>query len=81
MFCFVSVFAPSELKKKIYHKWQKYSQTDDAWITTDRAGYKLTGGRRGGYRGFTYKKNVENGDWRVDVITEDDLLLGRINST
>jgi hypothetical protein len=77
-FCFASVFAPTRLTEKIAHKWQYYSEQKDEWLTTDNTVYQLTGGRDGGYRGYTFKKNVQTGRWRIDIITEDDLILGRI---
>ena len=43
--------------------------------------YRLTGGRDGGYRGYTFKKNVQSGDWRINIKTEDGLLLGRVDFT
>ena len=78
VFCFASVFAPTHLTKQIAHKWQYFSESKDEWIVTDRTNYHLTGGRDGGYRGFTFKKNIEMGQWRVDIITDDDKIIGRI---
>jgi hypothetical protein len=78
VFCFASVFAPTHLTKQIAHEWQHYSEIKDEWIVTDRTVYGLTGGRDGGYRGYTFKKNIEMGEWRVDIITDDDQILGRI---
>jgi len=78
VFCFASVFAPTRLTKKIAHKWQFYSEDKGEWIGTDRTAYQLTGGREGGYRGYTFKKNIKLGSWRVDIITHDDLILGRV---
>ena len=78
VFCFASVFAPTDLAKAIAHKWQYYSETKDEWIVTDRTVYRLTGGRDGGYRGYTFKKNIMIGQWRIDVITDDDQIIGRI---
>jgi hypothetical protein len=78
VFCFASVFAPTRLTKQIAHEWQFYSEVRNEWIVTDRTVYRLTGGRDGGYRGYTFKKNVEMGEWRVDIITNDDQILGRI---
>ncbi len=77
-FCFASVFAPTRLTKKIAHEWQYYSEERGEWLVTDRMLYRLTGGRDGGYRGYTFKKNLQIGQWRVDIITEDNLILGRI---
>jgi hypothetical protein len=78
-FCFASVFAPTRLTEKIAHEWQYYSKQKDDWVTTDQMVYQLTGGRDGGYRGYTFKKNLQSGRWRIDIITEDNLILGRIN--
>jgi hypothetical protein len=78
VFCFASVFAPTCLTKGIAHEWQYYSEIRNEWIVTDRTVYRLTGGRDGGYRGYTFKKNIEMGEWRVDIITDDDQILGRI---
>jgi len=78
VFCFTSVFAPTRLTKKIAHEWQYYSKKTGEWIVTDRTVYRLTGGRDGGYRGYTFKKNVETGKWRIDIITDDDKIIGRI---
>ena len=81
VFCFTSVFAPTHLTKKIAHKWQYYSESRGEWMVTDRTVYRLTGGRDGGYRGYTFKKNVEMGKWRIDIVTDDDKIIGRIKFT
>lgn len=78
VFCFASIFAPTKLTKQIAHRWQYFELAQDNWITTDRIVYRLTGGRDGGYRGYTFKTNIRNGFWRVDIVTEEDLILGRI---
>ena len=78
VFCFASVFAPTRLNTNIIHHWQRYDEKQDRWLTTDRRSYRIKGGRDGGYRGYTYKKNMRQGAWRVDVETAGGLLLGRI---
>ena len=78
VYCYAAVFAPTELDKKIIHQWQIFNERADEWQTTDNLSYKISGGRDGGYRGYTYKKNIQEGDWRVNVITKEGLLLGRI---
>lgn len=81
VFVFTSIFAPADLQKSVYHHWQWYSPFADGWQTTDRIGYEITGGRRGGYRGHTYKQKLMAGQWRVDVITEEGLILGSVEFT
>ncbi|MFQ5677189.1 MAG: DUF2914 domain-containing protein [bacterium] len=77
--CFTAVFAPTKLEKKIIHHWQQYFPKRDKWLTTDKLGYTIIGYRDGGYRGITRKVNVSPGKWRVDVETDEGVLLGRIN--
>ncbi len=79
VYCFTAVFAPVNLQKKIFHVWQLRSAGREKWLITDRLGFELTGGRKEGFRGYTFKKNVQPGDWRVDVRTDEDQILGRIN--
>ena len=81
VFCFAAVFAPTKLEKKIYYNWQFYDETRGEWQSTERRHYRITGGREGGYRGYMYKRNIKPGEWRVDVETEENKLLGRIAFT
>jgi hypothetical protein len=67
--CFSSIFAPIGLNTTLYHDWQHYD-AKQGWQTLSRVGFKLTGGRHEGYRGYTYKTNLALGDWRVLVTTE-----------
>lgn len=79
VYCYASVFAPTNLNTKIYHHWQFYDEKSDKWLSSDRTSYKITGGRDGGYRGYTNKKNVHPGKWRINVETELEQLLGTIS--
>ncbi len=78
VFCFVSVFAPTKLEKRIYHHWQFYDRRQQKWLTSDVLGYKISGGREGGYRGYTKKTHIRPGQWRIDVETAEKKILGRI---
>ena len=77
--CFAAVFAPTSLETQVYHRWQYYNAEADSWVNTDRIGYEVVGGRRGGYRGVTFKRHVHPGEWRVIVETADRRPLGRIH--
>lgn len=79
IYVFASVFAPTNLTKDIYHRWSWKDPATGDWNETDRIGYEITGGRDEGYRGFTFKRNVSDGFWRVDVITGEEQILGIIN--
>ncbi|OQW70765.1 MAG: hypothetical protein CTY27_02800 [Methylotenera sp.] len=70
VYCISSVFAPSNLETRLYHRWQMHDKKQ-GWVTMSRIGFALTGGRNKGYRGYTYKQNVAFGLWRVKVETEN----------
>lgn len=78
VYVFSSVFAPTKLNTQIFHKWQYYDEGRDEWIESDKLGFAISGGRDGGYRGYTMKSNVTEGLWRVDVLTKRNQLLGRV---
>lgn len=79
VYIFSSIFAPTDIKKSIYHRWLQYDEVIEEWVKMQDIGYQITGGRDGGFRGYTYKSNVSEGDWRVEVITEEELVLGVID--
>lgn len=81
VYCFAAVFAPTRLKQTIYHEWSVYDEDRQAWVQTDRIGYQVVGGRFNGYRGYTFKRRVHPGRWRVDVATENGHTIGRIRFT
>ena len=69
LYCVSSVFAPSGLKTRLYHHWQYYDQKV-GWQEAGRIGFDMTGGRDGGFRGYSYKQGPQPGEWRVSVETE-----------
>ncbi|MDZ7266434.1 MAG: DUF2914 domain-containing protein [candidate division KSB1 bacterium] len=77
IYCFAAVFAPTALKQRIVHHWQKKNAAGD-WVTRDAISYEAHGGRDGGWRWYTRKRNAEPGSWRVEVRTQNGRLLGRI---
>lgn len=79
VYVFTSVFAPTDIKKSIFHRWKWYNPVTKNWEITEDIGFEVTGGRNRGFRGYTYKNNITEGQWRVDVITEEELVIGVIN--
>jgi hypothetical protein len=79
VYCFTAVFSPAGLQESIVHHWQKKNPAGD-WITTDRhSNFIRKGGRDGGWRSYSRKQNVTPGEWRIEVKTAKDRLLGRIS--
>lgn len=78
VFIFASIFAPTEIKKSVSHRWKWLNENSNKWEVVDNISYEITGGRDDGYRGYTFKNNVKPGLWKVDVLTEEELILGVI---
>ncbi|NBB85473.1 MAG: DUF2914 domain-containing protein [Bacteroidetes bacterium] len=78
VYVFAAIFAPTAMETSVAHHWQHFNTADSTWQTTDVIGYTLQGGRREGYRGYTFKRFMRPGPWRVDVRTEGGRLLGRV---
>lgn len=76
IFCFSPIFAPTGMAIHIDHVWERW---DDkyGWVEVNRIPFEVEGGRDGGYRGFTAKRHVDPGAWRVRVVTGDGRELGR----
>src|SRR5690606_34270436 len=79
VYVFTSVFAPTNLKKSVFHRWKRYNSQTGSWEIIDDIGFKVTGGRDTGYRGYTFKKNLTEGKWKVHIITEEGLILGVVD--
>ncbi len=75
---FAAIFAPTQLETNIYHAWNYFDESKAEWVQTDEIPVEIEGGRNSGYRTFTRKRFVSPGDWRIDVKTEDQRILGRI---
>lgn len=80
-YAYSAVFAPSGLSVVILHEWQRYDDTLNQWLTTDTVAFPVSGGRDGGYRGYSIKSVITPGKWRVNVVTQYGALIGRIAFT
>lgn len=74
--CFTAIFAPSGMDLAITHVWERWDD-DAGWMRTDAIPFDVSGGRDGGYRGFTSKRRFEPGAWRVRVLEQTGRELGR----
>ena len=80
IYCFTAVFAPVDLNTTIYHHWYFRTNNSKPFTHADRIPLKISGGREGGYRAYTFKQRLDPGDWRVDVETEDGRIVGRVSA-
>jgi len=79
IFAYTSIFAPTNLNKGVAHRWKWLDRQTGQWRISDIIDYKIEGGRDGGYRGFTFKTNLHPGQWEIDVITEEGLIIGTMD--
>lgn len=75
--CFTAVFAPRGLATRIWHRWEHFDEASREWVESDRIPFQIVGGRDGGYRGYTRKRHLTPGRWRVRVETEGEREVGR----
>jgi hypothetical protein len=78
LYAFSAIYAPTDINLEIFHQWSRYDETN-GWVKQARVPINIVGGRGDGYRGFSFKQNLSPGDWRVDVITEQGQIIGRMN--
>jgi len=76
VYCYTAVFAPGRLRVPVRHVWSR--RTADGWVETDPIAFGIRGGRDGGYRGYTAKRNVTPGKWRVELETLRGQTLGLV---
>jgi hypothetical protein len=79
IYCFTAVFAPVDLNTTVYHHWFFRANDEKPFTHADRIPIKISGGREGGYRAYSFKQRLDPGDWRVDVETEDGRIVGRVS--
>jgi len=79
IYCFTAVFAPVALDTTVYHHWYFRSNSSKPFSHADKIPIKISGGRDGGYRAYSFKQRLDPGDWRVDVETEDGRIVGRVS--
>ncbi len=78
LYVFSSVFAPVHLDTKIYHQWQYFDPIEHSWVDSSKIELNITGGREGGFRGYSLKRSLQYGKWRVLIETERGQKLGQI---
>jgi len=77
VYCYSSVFSPTNLDIPIFHRWSWLNKGTGKWIEMARLSFPIVGGLDGGYRGYSYMYIHNAGRWRVDVINEQGQVLGR----
>jgi hypothetical protein len=75
VYCFTSVFVPRGIETTLRHRWQRWDPAK-GWVEAGSVPFRITGGREGGYRGYTFKSNATPGRWRVVAESEGGATVG-----
>lgn len=71
-----AIFAPSGINVKMEHRW--FHKTKKGWKQTDALKFVMKGGRKGGWRYHTRKRNIAGGKWRVSTALQGGAVLGYV---
>lgn len=75
---FSAVFAPRNISTTVVHNWRHFDSKTGRWVSISRIPYEVIGGIDRGYRGYTTKSNLEEGQWTVNIETERGQVIGRV---
>ncbi|MFZ1987595.1 MAG: DUF2914 domain-containing protein [Minisyncoccia bacterium] len=78
VYVYSAVFAPITISIPIVHEWEWYDVAAGAWQTRSKVTFPISGGRDGGYRGYSVMTNPLPGLWRVSIETPYGAIIGRI---
>jgi hypothetical protein len=76
VYCYTAIFAPGKVHVPVRHVWSR--KTPAGWVQTDGIPFEIFAGREYGYRGYTFKRGIAPGTWRVAVETMRGQTLGEI---
>lgn len=78
VYAYSAIFSPAEFNTKIIHEWQYYDSYAGDWATITTINLFAEGGREEGYRIYSIKNSITPGKWRVNVITSQGHVIGRL---
>lgn len=79
VYVYTAIYAPKKLNTPIFHHWEYYDESKKEWAEKDKLEFSLTGGRKLGFRGYSWKTVLPEGKWKVLVKTSRGQILGVVN--
>lgn len=77
LYFYGAVIAPSQVNSNISHSWQRYDSIKKKWIVKKETSFRIVGGRKEGYRGYSTITYTEPGLWRVLVVVGEKRIVGQ----
>jgi hypothetical protein len=81
LYAYAAVAAPIKFSATVVHRWERYDTHAKEWVTVSKVSFPVSGGRLGGYRGYSTFPASIPGAWRVSVETPSGQVIGRIPFT
>ena len=81
LYAYAAVAAPIRFSATVVHRWERFDLPTKKWISVSSISFPVTGGRSGGYRGYSTYTPKTPGKWRVSVSTPNGQVIGRIPFT
>lgn len=78
---YAAIAAPIKFSARVVHRWEHYDISSHSWVTESYISFAISGGRPGGYRGYSEYTPKKDGQWRVAVETPEGQVIGRIPFT
>jgi hypothetical protein len=80
IYLFASIYSPARFSDQVNVRWV-YKDSTLGWVTWDKIPIQISGGREEGFRGYAFKSNFKEGDWKIQLETTDEREIGRIYLT
>jgi len=81
LYAYSATAAPIRFSTAVVHRWERYDSSTRRWVTASKVSFPTSGGRPGGYRGYSEFTPSLAGKWRVSVETPGGQVIGRIPFT
>lgn len=78
VYAYTAIFSPNGFKMNILHEWEYYDETKEEWVYNQTIYLSVVGGRDDGFRTYSIRQNLKPGKWRVNVLTPENKLIGRL---
>jgi len=78
IYLYTAIFAPTKLQTTIVHRWQHYDEIKKEWVDMGKLSFNINGGRKEGYKGYSWVSDLAEGRWRVYVQNQRGQVLGLV---
>lgn len=78
LYCYTAVFVPRGIETRMSHRWFHRASSSDEWQNVGDVPFSIRGGREEGFRAYTFKRRVPEGEWMVRTISESGATIGTV---